>query len=135
MSRFPDPLPWSRSFPAEPGQVGEARRFVAGILGKCPAAPDAVLCLSEMLNNAVTHSASKYGGKVEVHVGHDAGEVRLEVADQGGRWQGEPGADGERGRGLLIIGALARDWGVSSGDGGRVAWCALGCEDSGHAGE
>jgi serine/threonine-protein kinase RsbW len=95
-----------------------------------------VLCLSEMLTNSITHSTSKGGGKVEVHVGHNNGQVRIEVADQGGRWQGEADADadGERGRGLLIIGAMARDWGVSASEAGCVAWCAIGCEDSTHAG-
>jgi hypothetical protein len=44
------PLAWSRAFPAVPAQIGEARRFLAGILAGSPAADDIVLCLSDSLN-------------------------------------------------------------------------------------
>ena len=45
-------IAWSRFFPASPPQIREARRFLATILDGCPAADDALLCLSELATNA-----------------------------------------------------------------------------------
>ncbi|HUY51489.1 MAG TPA: ATP-binding protein [Streptosporangiaceae bacterium] len=53
------PFTWSRSFPAQPDQVRHARRFLAQVLDGCPAADDAILCLSELTSNALTHSNSR----------------------------------------------------------------------------
>ncbi len=39
---------WSRTFPATPKQVSEARRFLAGLLAGHSAAADAILCLSDL---------------------------------------------------------------------------------------
>lgn len=115
---------WTREFAARPEQVGQARRFLAGTLEDCPAADDAVLCLSELAGNSVLHSASRRpGGAFTVRVEVRHGEyVRIEVRDEGGRWDERPGADG-RAHGLAIVRALA----VASGtDGdaltGWIAW-------------
>lgn len=45
-------ITWARTFPAVPAQVGEARRFLAGVLDGDPACDDAALCLSELASNA-----------------------------------------------------------------------------------
>jgi len=50
------PVAWSRSFPADAAQAGEARRFLAAILDGSPAAGEAVLCLSELVTNAIQAS-------------------------------------------------------------------------------
>lgn len=39
---------WSRSFPAAPEQIREARRFLVGILDGHQMADDALLCLSDL---------------------------------------------------------------------------------------
>ena len=75
-----------RAFPARPEQVAEARQFVRGLLGGCPVADDAVLCVSELAGNCVTHSASGQLGAVFT--------VRAEVHDAGLRLAG----GGRRGR-------------------------------------
>lgn len=107
------PIAWSRAFPATPAQAREARRFLSAILADSPAADDAVLCLSELAANAVAHSHSaRPGGQFTVRVRSQAGRVRVEVCDEGGPW-GRPvrRRDGQHGRGLLIVAALARAWG------------------------
>jgi serine/threonine-protein kinase RsbW len=104
---------WSRSFPAAPEQVREARRFLAAILADRDA-PDALLCLSELVTNAVVHSRSgQPGGIFTVRVQLDGQRLRVEVCDQGGFWHAPApvSADGQNGRGLVIVGQLASRWG------------------------
>ena len=50
--------PRRRVFPGSGDQVGRARQFVGQVLGGCPAADDAVLLTSELVTNAITHTAS-----------------------------------------------------------------------------
>jgi serine/threonine-protein kinase RsbW len=105
------PLVWCRAFPAVPAQVGQARRFLAGILEGFPAADEAVLCLSELAANATVHSRSRHGGHYTVRAELHGRRLRVAVRDQGGPWAG-PGVGGEQhGRGLLIVSRLATRWG------------------------
>jgi anti-sigma regulatory factor (Ser/Thr protein kinase) len=122
------PVVGARTFPAHPCQVGEARRFLAGVLDGCPVADDAVLCLSELASNAVLHSNSRQPGgsftvRLEMHPGDG---LRVEVADRGGPWTQPGRVNGEHGRGLLIVSRLARDWGISGNSRtGRTVWFVL----------
>jgi serine/threonine-protein kinase RsbW len=125
-------ITWARTFPAVPAQVREARRFLAGLLDGGPATDDAVLCLSELVSNATQHSrSSQPGGVFTVRARLDGADLRVEVADAGGPWSGPadaapPPASHQRGRGLTIVTALTRSWGVSdTSDGGRVVWFDL----------
>lgn len=117
-------------FPALAEQVGHARRFVAGILAGYPAADDAVLCLSELASNSVTHSTSRHpGGTFTVRTAtHDGGGVRVEVEDQGGLWRPCSSENGQHGHGLHIVSQLACAWGIT-GDSttGRTVWFELEC--------
>lgn len=115
---------WSRNFPAVPAQIGPARRFLTGILDGWPAADDAALCLSELVTNAILHSRSaEPGGLFTVRVQLSGSDLRVEVADGGGPWIWTAYPDEQHGRGLLIVGSLARSWGQSDGsDGGRTVW-------------
>jgi serine/threonine-protein kinase RsbW len=124
------PAVWSQTFPAIPSQVGEARRSLARILDGFPLADDAILCLSELASNAVTHSKSRQpGGSFTVRASiHGDDRVRVEVTDQGGSWTRRARADGQHGRGLLIVRQLAHDFGIS-GDShtGRTIWFEITC--------
>jgi serine/threonine-protein kinase RsbW len=116
------PLRWSCTYPGRADHVREARQFLAGVLNDRPVAYDAILCLSELAANAVTHSDSrKPGGLFTVRAAMRHGNrVRVEVEDQGGPWIRPSFADDQHGRGLLIVSQLASDWGIS-GD-GHTGW-------------
>src|SRR5438874_10922198 len=73
--------PRRRVFPGSGDQVGRARQFVGQVLGGCPAADDAVLLTSELVTNAVTHTASGTGGKVVVTVYRADTRGRVAVRD------------------------------------------------------
>jgi anti-sigma regulatory factor (Ser/Thr protein kinase) len=100
-----------RVFSAHPSQVREVRAFVSAVLGCCPARDNAVLCLSELANNAVLHSASRRpGGTFTVRIEVFENAVTIQVKDDGGDWAEQPPGD-ERGHGLDIVNELAADWG------------------------
>jgi anti-sigma regulatory factor (Ser/Thr protein kinase) len=117
------PLTWSRTFPATPAQALEARRSLARILDGCSAADDAALCLGELTANATIHSRSRNGGHFTVRVQLGEGLIRIAVQDQGGPWTRAVHADGQHGRGLLIVSQLTRAWGrTGSSHTGWTVW-------------
>ena len=120
------PPTYSRAFRATPAQVREARRFLARVLGNCPLALDALACLSELAANSVLHSNSRRpGGRFIVRASlHQAG-LRVEVEDDGGSWEQWQERDDERGRGFVIVNALASDWSITGTEAGRVIWFEL----------
>lgn len=116
------------TFCGHPAEARAARRFVAKSLNGCPAADDAILLVSELATNAITHSASGQGGSFTVTVTHRVGDVRVEVADQGGVWASSENGRNENGRGLLVVFTLARACGITGNESGRVVWFELGCQ-------
>jgi hypothetical protein len=111
-------------FPAIPAQLREVRHFLAGLLGSCPVADDAVTCLSELAANACLHSASaRPDGTFTLRVRiRNGGRVRIEVADEGGPWV-QRVHDDDWPHGLAIVASLAAGSGVY-GDAavGRTSW-------------
>lgn len=122
--------PRRRVFPGRPDQVGCARRFISGVLGGCPAGPDAVLLTSELVTNALQHTATGTGGDFVVVAGHGPGRLRVTVTDDGS--SGTP-ALGSRtplatsGQGLVLVTALAARWGHHGDEHGRSVWFELDC--------
>lgn len=113
----PPLIAWSRAFPATAEHVHHARQFLAAILDDSPAADDAVLCLSELVTNAILHSKSGApDGCLTVRAQRDGYCLRVEVVDQGGSWsypiQPETVDEtNQHGRGLRIVDQLAAAWG------------------------
>jgi anti-sigma regulatory factor (Ser/Thr protein kinase)/DNA-binding XRE family transcriptional regulator len=119
----------SQVFPAHPRHVREARTFLAALLDGCPVADDALLCLSELATNAITHSRSREpGGQFTVRVRRHGTGLRAEVGDQGGPWTPHPLTDPaeQSGRGLAIVDRLARTWGRGGGETGWTLWFEIG---------
>jgi anti-sigma regulatory factor (Ser/Thr protein kinase) len=120
----------ARRFAGRPEHIRAARRFVAAALAAWPATQEAALLLvSEVVTNAILHSASgDHGGSLEVRYALDDHEVYVEVVDAGGSARPRRYAqylEGVSGRGLALVEALASGWGMHDHHGGHVVWCRL----------
>lgn len=104
--------------PSQPPGARTARALVREQLAhwavaEAPSAT-AELLLSELVTNAVRHSRAPQGRDVGVRLARYDGLLRLEVADAGAAVKLVPGVVtecDERGRGLVIVAALAERWG------------------------
>lgn len=97
------------TIPGTLDRVAETRRHARAALSSSSLADDAALIVSELVANAVLHTASgEYGGRVIVEVIPWQGHVLLAVTDEGpGARPCAPDDDDEHGRGLMIVSALA----------------------------
>ena len=91
------------------------------------AAEAAVLIISELVTNAVVHSGSSVIG-CALRLG--SGVLQIEVTDQGAGQQEpalrEPAADDVSGRGLLLVSAVSKAWGVTPVvPSGRTVWATV----------
>ncbi|WP_309504873.1 MULTISPECIES: response regulator [Nocardioides] len=113
--------------PDELSSVATARRFVRDKLlewGHADTVDDAMLVVSELAANALTHAESSY----RVRVAAAGPAVRIEVEDDGaGTPEPQPLTETEEsGRGLHLVGALAASWGMDAGaSGGKRVWAEL----------
>jgi anti-sigma regulatory factor (Ser/Thr protein kinase) len=107
-----------------PGNVAEARRFVAEALaGRGGSLDDCELMVSELATNAVRHGRSMF--RVGVHrLGQP---IRIEVSDCNSRLpvEGAAGTDAQSGRGLQIVDTLSARWGVRPEAEGKTVWFEL----------
>ncbi len=112
-------------YSAEPRQVGLARAVLAGWLGRCPWADEAILIASEFATNSVLHSASRHAGGFILRAEVDRDRLRIVVEDAGGPWRDEARDDG-RPHGFDVVAAIAGagNWGVDGDARGRVAWAS-----------
>jgi len=113
------------TLPAATESVPQARRFVDERLPESCWADDVALLVSELASNAVRHARSPF----TVAVGCDASMVRVEVTDDSPAVPvpQAPPVDAVTGRGLMIVQALARRWGVETTESGKVVWFEIDC--------
>lgn len=119
----------------DPAEVGTARRFVADTLNEMNCPPTlieaAVLLTSEVVTNAVLHARiGEPRPDIGLTVVANDGVVRVEVRDESPTMPrpGQHDPDALSGRGLLLLDALASDWGADpDGDGGsgKLVWFEL----------
>ncbi|MFI6645817.1 ATP-binding protein [Streptomyces sp. NPDC050504] len=96
-----------------------------GALGERTA--DVVLCVSELATNAIQHGVPVGRGfLLRVRCGSET--LRVEVHDGGGGVPRTRVPEGESGRGLVLVEALADKWGVGEREAGpgKVVWCEFG---------
>ncbi|MFF9487781.1 ATP-binding protein [Streptomyces sp. NPDC014676] len=116
---------------AHPGSPAQARRLTRARLTGWSVCEDtcdtAALVVSELVTNAIVHTASSH----IVCELHDGGElVRIAVRDEGCA-PGQPRAntrqqpEDEHGRGLLLVDALCHSWGAHENGPGLLVWADL----------
>jgi anti-sigma regulatory factor (Ser/Thr protein kinase) len=122
----------SLTVPGLTRNVAEARAFVAKTLSaEHPCRDVAVLLCSELVTNAVVHSASgQPGGTVTIVVLRLGDTVRVEVIDHGSA-ASTPVVKGEvlaaDGHGLFLVDQLADSWGYVLDQVGTTVWFRLTC--------
>jgi anti-sigma regulatory factor (Ser/Thr protein kinase) len=112
------------TLPALPSMVGVARHAVAAILGDDAVAEDVARIVSEFATNAVRHATGENGGSFVLSIVALDGLWRVAVDGPGTAtsWEGQ---DGDFGRGLVIVDALADRWGTDVHEDGFVWWAEL----------
>jgi anti-sigma regulatory factor (Ser/Thr protein kinase) len=82
---------------------------------------DVVLVISELVQNVSQHTH----GPGELVVSVEPGMVLVEVGDSDTTTPDTRRADGDGGRGLLLIEAVSRKWGVRTCPSGKVVWAQV----------
>ncbi|MFE9647206.1 ATP-binding protein [Streptomyces sp. NPDC006365] len=131
MNNETSPAPRERFYRRERQSVPAAREFTRTALEdwgvRNETYDDVLLCVSELATNALLHGVPPGRGVQLRLLPYDDGVLRVEVHDSG---DGEPRvvpSEGESGRGLLLVSAVADKWGVADRDGpGKIVWCEFG---------
>ncbi|MFG2431031.1 ATP-binding protein [Streptomyces sp. NPDC048590] len=119
------------ALPAHPESVAGARRLTRARLAEWRLTGDthdaAVLIVSELVTNAVVHTMSS---RVVCELRCDAARLRIAVQDQGHQPGGPRltrNAEGEHGRGLLLVDSMSAAWGSTDAGNhsGRIVWAEL----------
>ena|SRR5487761_1459030 len=118
-----------------PAAASEARARVRAIVRawRVPVDPYAVALLtSELVTNAVRHEAI---GTITLDIQCSAGQLRVDVHDTSRAMPapGAPPADAETGRGLIIVAALADEWGFYATPAGKAVYFTLALQSGGSA--
>ena len=114
------------TLPPTPSSARRARHAVAEALHDRPAGvtDTAQLLATELVTNAVRHAGSPLTLRLEC----DEGAVLLAVSDESDALPRphDPQPGELFGRGLVLVEALAADWGTEPGPvGGKTVWCVV----------
>ena len=118
---------WAR----HPRCVGLARvelRKALAAWGLAKIEDTALVVLSELVTNAVRHAHVSPGREIEPHFQLAGEDLRIEVHDSSDEWPHIQAAasDSECGRGLVLVSALADQWGVNERGGvGKSVWALM----------
>lgn len=122
------PQRYEKTYPSEHSTVREVRRDVELALYTWRLdglVDDITLMVSEMVTNAIVHTATPRIGAAIVRTGAEA--VRLEVTDRSGDQPlSRPMDDDfESGRGIALIDTLSDKWGWEVSANGKKVWAEL----------
>lgn len=102
------------------------RRWLEDLLGDDhPRLFEAQMCASEITNNTIEHTRTGRGGLVTVGVTEGAGEVQVDISDEGGTTDvphipSQARDDG--GRGLHLVNTMSLRWGVHRHEDWSTVW-------------
>ncbi|WP_447002160.1 ATP-binding protein [Saccharothrix isguenensis] len=110
-------------------QLGMVRRWVGQVLADVDEndLDDCVLVVNELVSNAFDHADAPR--RVRLHRLEGPCVVRVEVDDASPDRLvlGRSRLGGSRGRGLIIVERLSKDWGVVSHTEGKTVWAEMPC--------
>jgi len=100
-----------------------ARGVVAEHFGHRPRCAELLLCVSELVTNAVLHARSA----PRLRIAGRGRYVRVEVDDDDPTLPRRPAYDGGAitGRGLRILDRVAAGWGARAHAEGKTVWCVI----------
>ncbi|MFJ5804130.1 SpoIIE family protein phosphatase [Streptomyces decoyicus] len=118
---------------ADPSGTAEVRSAVRRTLDqwRAGAVVDNIeVAASELIANALTHTESGALVAMELLPGTPR-RIRLEVEDRSSRWprRRSPGETATSGRGLMLVEALADEWGAEPRGAGKALWCEFAVPD------
>lgn len=112
--------------PARAESIKAARDWVEEVLQQCGRDPYvAKLVVSELVTNVLKHAGSD---EAKVRIVHTGKGLLVEVHDDCDAFPVPGSADvlSEGGRGLVMMGALVKEWGARPlGTGGKAVWALL----------
>ncbi|MGI5256784.1 ATP-binding protein [Streptomyces angustmyceticus] len=119
---------YSETLLRRPESVAVARRLVRCALtawGMEELADDGAVVVSELVTNAVRHARSEVIRLVVSRL--DSATVRIGVVDKSKAppRPRQPGTEDDSGRGLMLVAALADDWGTDPLPWGKRVWSEL----------
>ena len=111
---------FSMVLPVDLRSPKHARDAIQARFGSEPRCGDLLLCISEVVTNAVRHARTA----AHMTVSRRRDLVVVEVSDASGNLpvKGPPAPQGPTGRGLLILDQLAQRWGTRRTSAGKVVW-------------
>jgi hypothetical protein len=104
------------TLPGVSESVAAAWQLTRAVVGACPRADDLVLAVSELVSNAIIHSASGESGTFTMRLRTGRARARVEIADQGP--PGRP-VSPRNGWGLVVVAETADQTGVTVDAEGR----------------
>jgi anti-anti-sigma factor len=121
MSLLVDAL--SLDLPADASAPRLARTAIGDLVGDDPRREDLLLCVSEVVTNAVLHAGT--ASELRVRLSDD--RIVVEVADTNPTMplRRQHDLEAPTGRGLLLLDALTVSWGTKPVEGGKIVWFEL----------
>ncbi|MEY9859737.1 anti-sigma regulatory factor (Ser/Thr protein kinase) [Catenulispora sp. GAS73] len=121
---------YSIKLPGTRENVHEARVWTQHMLGDALGAEDVVLVASELVTNAIRHTASGLpGGTLTLHLAVFTNRWRIRVDDAGGATEPQVRTvdddEDEAGRGLAMVASLSSTWGFLGDCNARGVWAEI----------
>lgn len=114
-----------------PLSVGQARNFCArrltSVLSDLDGVPDVVADASTIASELVTNALTAGSNSIELCLALRVNAIYIEVQDDAGGTvsPANPAPTDVSGRGLMVVAALSRDWGVTSANGTKQVWAEV----------
>ncbi|MDX3583070.1 ATP-binding protein [Streptomyces europaeiscabiei] len=122
------PQRYQERYAARLEAAAQARRDIALVLetwGLPQLVDVAEQVVTELVANAVEHTDAATVGASITRTGKESARIVVTDTSRTRPTPGAPSSDDEHGRGLLLVEALAHDWGSEPVHGGKRVWAEL----------